>query len=265
MAGRTISRAEIIDCLTQLLGREAQVHAAWLGGSDASGRTDRYSDIDLQVLVADDAVERVFGCIHAGLAELSPIEFRYRFPEPTWHGHSQEIFRLRDADPNHFLDLVVMKRSQPDRLLERERHGEPLVLFDRENLLVAGPLDWVAQRAKMEKRLADLRAQFRLYQPLVTRGVHRGHVAESAYAYQVLTLKLLIELLRMRFCPERYDFGPRYLDRDLPREWREEIERLAYPRTPAELLAFQSTAAAHFEEQLSALDGGAWSIAAGRA
>jgi len=255
---RTIGRAEIIARLRQILESEAAVIAAWLGGSDASGRTDRYSDIDLQVLVEDDAVEAVFARLHEDLQALSPIALRFRFPEPMWHGHSQELLRLRDADPHHFLDLVIMKRSAPDRLLERERHGEPLVLFDREHLIAAVPLDRRAHRARMEKRLNEMRAQVPLLQPLVARAVHRGHRADAAYGYHAIVLRPLVELLRMRYCPDRFDFGPRYLDRDLPAAWREEIERLSFPASAEEILEFQAQAAAHFEELLAARDRGEW-------
>ena len=263
MAEKAIGRAEIIEALRSALESDPDVRAAWLGGSDATGRTDRFSDIDLQAIVEDDRVEAVFARMHAGLEKLSAIELRYRFPEPTWHGHSQELLRLRGADPHHFLDVVVMKRSAPDRLLERERHGSALVLFDRDGLLTPPPLDRAAHLARMEKRLADLRVQFPLYQPLVVRGIHRRQPAESAYLYQVATLKPLVELLRMRYCPARFDYGLRYLDRDLPPRWRGVVERLAFPASPAALLELQAEAAGHFDAQIAALGGGEWTLGAG--
>jgi GNAT superfamily N-acetyltransferase len=44
----------------------------------------------------------------------------------------------------------------------------------------------------------------------------RGQHVEAANAFWACTLKPLAELLRMRYCPVRWDFGVRYLDRDLP-------------------------------------------------
>ncbi|MBU1699039.1 MAG: nucleotidyltransferase domain-containing protein [Candidatus Eisenbacteria bacterium] len=255
-----ISRQDIIDTLHKGLADSALILAAWLGGSDASGRTDEYSDIDMQVIVEDDHVEETFDLVHKILDDLSPTELRYRFPEPTWHGHSQELLRLRGTDPNHMLDFVVMKKSIQDRLLEPERHGVPLILFDRGVLLEPPSLDWKAHREKMGKRLADLRVTFPLLQPLVTRGVHRRHIAESALAYQVLTMKPLVELLRMRYCPERYDYSLRYLDRDLPDDVRKEIEILAYPQTPEHLLKLHHQAVGRFRQQLDALDRSEWGL-----
>jgi len=135
MPQNRLSREEIIAALRTGLESDPDVLAAWLGGSDATGRTDEYSDIDLQIIVDDEKVEAAFERLHETLERLSPIAHCHRFPEPTWHGHSQELLQLRDADPNHFLDLVIMRHSIPDRLLERERHGKPLVLIDRANLV----------------------------------------------------------------------------------------------------------------------------------
>jgi hypothetical protein len=261
MAAR-IGRQEIIDALHGALKEADWVRAAWLGGSDASGRTDEYSDVDLCVVVEDDRVEDGFDLIRGAAERLSPIAHRFRMPEPAWHGLSQEFLSLADANPHHFLDYVVMKQSTPPehRFLERERHGEALVLFDRDGFVTAPPMDREAHAKKMAARLPALREQFFLFQPLVTRGPARGHLAEAPVVYQSMTLRPLIEILRMRYCPDRYDYGPRYIDRDLPPEWRAEIERLAYPPDAPTLLEYQARAAAHVAAELEAFDAGEWSL-----
>jgi hypothetical protein len=212
--------------------------------------------------VEDENVEKTFELVHTILDRLSPTELRYRFPEPTWHGHSQELLRLAGTSPHHFLDFVVMRKSIEDRLLEPERHGVPIILFDREGLLKPPALDWKAHRAKMEKRLATIRSTFPLLQPLVTRGIHRRHLAESAFAYQVLMMKPLVELLRMRHCPEKFDYSLRYLDRDLPDDLRREIEELAYPADPGRLLELHRRGVDLFMRNLDEYDRGAWSLPA---
>ncbi len=266
MTGAILARQRIIDILGEALDGLDYVRSAWLGGSDASGRTDEWSDIDLQIIVEDERVEDAIEALHAALESHSPIARRYRFPEPTWHGHSQEILGLEHADPHHFLDLVVMSRtSAADRFLERERHGEAMVLFDRDGLLATPPMDWEAHRGKMSERLATMRAQFDLYQTIVSKAVRRGHAADAAYGYVAVTLKPLVELLRMRYCPERFDYGLRYLDRDLPPDWHAEVERLAVPPSLEALGEYHARAGEHFAEQLVALDRGDWSLDSGAA
>jgi predicted nucleotidyltransferase len=249
-----IPRARIIEALRTALADLVGVRAAFLGGSDATGRTDALSDIDLVVIAEDDSVEHVLDGVRAALAALSPIAHRWRLPEPTWHGHAQEFLALRDAAPEHFVDLVVVRRSSPERFLEAERHGEALVLVDRDGLIHPDPLDRAALAARIDQRLATLRARFPLFQTLVTRAVARGFPAEAAVAYQDLTFRPLVELLRIRHCPQRFDYGARYLDRDLPAGLRAQVEGLALPGSLAEVAEFRERAEELFTATLRALD-----------
>ena len=260
MTGPSLTRSGIVETLRERLGDVEFVRAAYLGGSDGTGRTDGWSDVDLVLLVEDDRVEDGFVAVHEIVEELSSIEHRYRLPSPTWHGHEQEFFRLRDADPCHFVDLVVMKKSAGDRLTERERHGEPLVLFDKDDLVHSTGLDREAHGKKMAARLPELRSMFPLFQCLVTKAVRRGHGPEAVYFYQALTVKPLVELLRMRHCPDRYDFGLRYLDRDLPADLRAEVEGLVLAGSLDELEEKRARAEALFERNLRELDEGVWAV-----
>jgi hypothetical protein len=252
--GPTVPRSHIIEALHTAYEAMPDAWAAFLGGSDATGRTDALSDIDLVVIVADGAVEPALAIAHEALESLSPIVHRWRVPEPTWHGHAQEFLALADADPAHFVDLLVVQGSADERFLEPERHGRPLVLFDRLGLVHPDPLDRAALHGRIDERLATLRQRFPLFQTLVSRAVDRGFAAEAAGAYQDLTLKPLIELLRIRHCPDRFDFGARYLDRDLPPTLRTEVESLALPGTLAQVEQFRARAATLFEAVLAELD-----------
>jgi hypothetical protein len=64
----------------------------------------------------------------------------------------------------------------------------------------------------------------------------------------------------MRHCPDRYDFGVRYLDRDLPEPLRAEIAELVLPSSLEDLEAKRARAEAIFREQIDALDRGEWSL-----
>ena len=221
-----IGRAEIITTLHTALDRGPAVLAAFLGGSDATGRTDGLSDIDLVVVVEPGAVEATFTAMHIALGALSPISHRWRLPEPTWHGHAQEFLALRDAAPAHFVDVVVEEPTGGERFLDVERHGTPLRPVRPGRDSHPEPLDEAASSA--DRRAAGGPAErFPLFQTLVTRAVRRGFIAEAAVAYQDHAYRPLIELLRIRHCPHRFDYGARYLDRDLPaplrarsRPWR---------------------------------------------
>jgi hypothetical protein len=248
-----LSRTSIITTLHTALEAMPEALAAFLAGSDASGRTDGFSDVDMVVVVEEGAVEAAFDVVHAALEERSPIVHRWRLADPTWHGNSQEFLALRDADPAHFIDIVVQGPAGGERFLETERHGTALVLFDRAGVVAPVPVDRVALKARIDDRLAILRERFPLFQTLVTRAVRRGFVAEAAVAYQDHTYRPLIELLRIRHCPDRFDYGARYLDRDLPPELRAQVEALALPSTLEEVEAFRARAQALFDSTLAEL------------
>lgn len=255
-----LGRQQIIDAVAGALTTEPWVRAVVLGGSDATGRTDERSDIDFGVIVQDDHVEDAFARLDETVAALSPVDYRYRLPEPTWHGGSQVFLRLRDADPHHFVDYCVIKESSPDRFLERERHGEAVILHDPDGLMAPVDLDWKTHAPKVRARFETLRQTFVLFQPLIIRAIERGFPAEAAYWYQAMALKPLIEVLRIRYCPERFDFGFRYLDRDLPPLARAEVESLAFPRDAEEAGRFRERIEARVREQWAAYDAGEWGL-----
>jgi predicted nucleotidyltransferase len=85
----SIPRSQIILALHEALEAMPEALAAYLGGSDASGRTDTWSDVDVVVVVEPGAVEAAFDAVHAALEGLSPIAHRWRLADPTWHGNSQ--------------------------------------------------------------------------------------------------------------------------------------------------------------------------------
>jgi predicted nucleotidyltransferase len=251
----SVSRQRIIDALAMAFKACPFALAAWLGGSDATGRTDAWSDIDLQVLVEDDRVEDGFRVAREALEALSPIAHRHRLPQDS-DECEQEFVSLRDADEAHFVDLVILPRSAPERYLEEERHGTPLVLFDRSGEIRPAPLDRQELAKRMAARLAGLREKFPLFQTQVLRAIRRGQPACAAAAYCAMTFRPLVDLLRIRHCPDRFDFGPRYLDRDLPDDVREEVEAIALPGSLAEAEEFLDRARALFEETLRDLDAG---------
>ncbi len=249
-----VTRPAILAAVLAALRPLDFVRAAWLGGSDATGRTDRWSDIDLMVIVEDGRVEEAFSAVRTAAETLSPVAHRLRMPKGAALGHEQEFLSLRDADPAHFLDTVVIEKSRPGWFLESERHGTPVVLFDRDGLVKPAPLDRTAHEARLRARLATLRESFFLFQTLVTRAAARGAAADAAAAYQAVTLRPLVEVLRMRHCPDRFDFGARYLDRDLPPAVREAVEALAFPGSLAAVEACRARAEALFRETLAALE-----------
>jgi hypothetical protein len=67
-------------------------------------------------------------------------------------------------------------------------------------------------------------------------------------------MKPLAEILRMRYCPARWDFGLRYLDRDLPPEVYDHVRDLVFVRDLEDLKTKFTTATAWGISLLEELD-----------
>lgn len=228
MTSSLLTRQQILGALERALEPLDYVHAMWQGGAAAFGRVDEWSDIDLQVDVDDDRVADTFTVIEETLAGLSPIELRNEIPQPSWHGHAQVFYRLRDASPYLMLDIVVIQGSNPNKFLQPEIHGRPVVQFDKSGVVRFQPLDRGAFVAALQARLEVLRRTFDLYRTLTLKELNRGNAIEAFSFYQGFTLRPLVEVLRIRYAPFRYNFHARYLYYDLPPDVVARLEHLFF-------------------------------------
>lgn len=255
-----VKRPAIIERLVQELSACDFVLAAWLGGSEATGRTDEWSDIDMQILCEDERAEDTLAAVHRAADSFGPIVHRWRLAEPTWHGHSQEFSRVHGAGLFADLDIVVLQRSKPDRFLEPERHGTPVVLLDRGGFIQPASMDRAKHNKRMAGRLATLRDQVPLCQAILIKAIRRGLPAEAMSCYLRFALSPLVELLRMRHAPDVFDFGLRYLDRDLPADLRAQVESWSLPASLEQMKSYRAEIEALFGGTLDALDRGQWQL-----
>src|SRR5271168_97952 len=214
-------RCRISDAVTQALRPLPTVFAGWEGGSAAFGAVDAYSDIDLEYIVADDAA---FGDLYAiaerAIEAVSPITASHT----PLRG---QYYKLKDGDDFFLVDLIFFRAGEPDHHLDIERHGEKLPLFDKGDWLRAKPLDEGALAVQRDRRYRELQTWFPMSQVFVRKAILRGQHVEAISAFWAYTLKPLADLLRMRYCPARWDFGVRYLDRDLPPAVYDQVRDLA--------------------------------------
>lgn len=240
-----IDRSRIIDAVHGAMEAHAGVFAGWEGGSAAFGALDRYSDIDLMFLV-DPAVPPpdLFEAAEGAMESLSRILGCYHEPPGVWEGITHRIYRLEATDEYLLIDLALLRADATDHFLEVERHGHGVPLFDKGDWLRPRPVDPEALAAKAARRRQELTTWFPMSQNFVVKAIRRGHAVEAAARYMAFTLRPLVDLLRMRHCPLRWDFGLRYLDRDLPPDVHDRIRALVFPQDVADLEAKHAEAAA---------------------
>lgn len=244
-------RTRILDALLGALEPMPAVIAFWEAGSKATGRLDEYSDLDLQLLVEDGAVDAVRQAIEATLLSLAPFQRRHEIPQPAWHGHWQAFYHLQGTDPLLLVDLVIMERKNPNRFLEPEIHGVPTVYFDREGLIKGEPTDAAAFAEKLRKRLPIIEEPMEIFHPFVDKELRRGREVDAFAFYQGFLLNRLVEVLRMKYCPWRFNFGLRYLQFDLPPAAYARVRELVYVASAADLAARKAEALQWLRETLA--------------
>ena len=207
------------------------VLAAWEGGSAAFGAVDAYSDLDMNVLVSSSAsVAELQAVVEAAMEGVSPITLTHEEPPGRY-------YQLRDGGEFFLVDLCFFPREDAEQYLDSERHGEIRKLFDKGdwlNVIRPAARPWESRRAD---RLLELEEWYSASQVFVWKAIHRAQPAEAFAAYWAYTLRPLVELLGMVHRPARWDFGMRYLDRDLPKPVYERLRDAMHLPAPAALPA----------------------------
>ena len=260
-----ITRITIVKAVQAAVEPLEYVVAMWSGGAAAFGRVDEWSDVDLHLVVEDAHVEETAAMVDAALATLGPLALRFVMPQPAWHGHHQTFYRHRDASPFLLVDCVVMRASSPNKFLEREIHGTPVVYFDKREVVDVPPLDRAKLLAELQARLPVLRGVVDSFRVFPIKELERGNNIEALSFYQNMIVRWLVEALRLRYCPIHYNFGTRYVYYDLPAEVVRRLEPLYFVGSPAELRLRHQEAVDWFVDVLDTLtpDGLAEALAAG--
>lgn len=240
-------RSEVINRLQVSLARCSFVHAAWLEGADAAGHADTYSDIDLWVDVPASDVEAAFRAIRIELEKFGALNVEYcvSHPDPQLH---QRFFRSAGLPEFWFLDVVVQEHG---RDVTFGAHDHVRVLFDRAGVVHLTPSQ---EQMAMEIRGPAVALAARRWRwVLVEKELRRGHRLEALAYYHEEVLTVLVELLRMRFCPGKQGYGMKHISRDLPEPVVRRVESL-YARTQlSELQSGVVESARWFSQILSEL------------
>lgn len=246
-----ITRETILRTLRDALESLDYVYAMWEAGAAAFKRVDEWSDLDLLIDVGDERVADTLNVIDETLKTIAPIELKYELPQPTWHGHAQNLYRVRGTSDFLMLDIAVIKHSNPNKFLQPEIHGTPVVHFDKSNVVHFQSLDRDVLLKQIEGRLDTLRVTFDLFQVLVLKEVNRKNYIEAFAYYQGFTLRPLIEALRIKYAPLRYNFHTRYIYYEFPHEITGKLEPLFFVASGEDLHARREEAERLFKETLA--------------
>lgn len=218
MTMKVLRRDEILGCIVDALQPLDFVYAMWQCGSAAFGRVDEWSDIDVVVDVEDNRVNDIFTITDKVLGALSPIESSFGAPQALSPGGYQKVYKLKDTSEFLVIEICAVKHSSTEKFLQREVHGEVFVHFDKKNVTDHKPIDKVKFAEHLSSRLENLEKFFNLYQFLIKKELNRSNHIEAIGFYNNFTLAPLLEVLRLKYNPLRYNFRTRYVYYDLPKD-----------------------------------------------
>lgn len=223
-----------MQALVRSLRPKRHVLALWEGGSASFDRVDRWSDLDLYVLVEGAKVLQTFQEIERALRAISPISETY-VVQLGFEGVSQKFYKLRDAGEFAIVDLAVLTPESREMFLAPEVHGKNVFHFNKSGAAKVRHLDRSAQAKKRRDRALRLKTRFAIFNNYVTKEIGRGHQLEALEDYRAITLSTLIEALRIRYTPVHFDFRAHYVDSELPPGVVKRLRRLSYVTDVSEL------------------------------
>ena len=211
-----LTRNSIVKPLVAFLETHASVNAVWEGGAAGWKRVDEWSDIDLVADVNDADVEKVMDSVKEFLEKEFGIDLQFDITQSPWPQIRQCFFRLKNCSPFLLIDFCIFPNSATDKFLEVEIHGEPVVHFDRKNIVQPVPINPEEQAKKLAQRIPLLQKRFEIFQVLVEKEINRGNHLEAFGFYLGFTVQPLVEMLRIVYAPHHSTFGTRYIQYDLP-------------------------------------------------
>ncbi|MFH0816020.1 MAG: hypothetical protein V1934_04310 [Methanobacteriota archaeon] len=249
-----VTREAVVETLTDALRLLDAARAMWEQGAASFGRVDEFSDVDLCVICRDDGVEAVFKAVEGALEKRFGISDKYRIPEPTWHGHSQVFIWLKGASRFLFVDMAVEKLSAKNRFLEYSIHGPPVVRMDKDGIISDDSESPEKSIKKIEGRIEAIKTMVRLFQVEVLKELERGNDLEALAFYNGMTMRPLVEALRIKHCPQRFNFHTRYAYYDLPPKVFKRLEKLLFVKDAKDLARRRKEAEKWFWKTMESID-----------
>lgn len=219
-------RSKIINHLHQTLGSNPAIIAALLEGADAHQAVDEYSDIDVRVIYEGN-LSAAQSAVESSLGLIGIIDYKYVRPE----AHGIRVLMHCAGTPKYLLADVLL---QPYLETEKMSHNNKVVLFDK-RAVVSEDFDEISA-AKIRERIEKIKANKALRDIYVEREIKRGNFLEALQQYQTLVLQPLVEILRLRYCPQYKDLQLKHITKDLPPAVVAQLEGLYRVGSIAEII-----------------------------
>jgi hypothetical protein len=165
----------------------------------------------------------------------------------------QRFFHLAGTPEWLTIDVCAQAHSRGFVFTHEDVDERPLVLFDKSGVVRFEHRDRAAFAAELAERVAELRQEFRLFEGWTRKRVARGTFLEALAYYEGRLLRVLVELLRIRYRPDERDYHLKHADRDLPTEVAARVAALYRVGSVEDVGRGVASARELFEETLAGL------------
>jgi hypothetical protein len=249
-----ISRERIIEAITNNFINNPVVYALWLEGADSTHAVDEFSDIDLWLDVEDGREDDIFSQIERLLTEIGPLDFIYQAEHP--HPKIRhKVFHLQDTSEFLLLDICIQshsRKAEESEFVVGDPIESPRVIFDKAAVIRFRPLDKAQLQRQLQARIFHLEHIF-ARRSGAKKYVMRNEFLEALAYYHRYVLEPLVELLRIRYTPLHYGYGPVHISRHLPQDVVLALEALYKITTMDDVLEGIHKAESLFTETMAAI------------
>jgi len=231
----TYDRQTVVRDLATAMHKADMVLALWESGSEVFGRTDEYSDIDLEAIIVPGQLEAMTQLARLTLSIIAPISHEYQ--QRTSDGGVQFFWQCMGVPALNYVDMTFTEQKNVALRLGAHGEGKPIIHFDKCGCLDVREETLEEMRWRVRQRVNELAATFNLHPCLVEKHIVRGHVLHAYGQYQRVMISPLIELLRIKYCPQRSSWQTTYIQWDLPVEIQERLRPLVMVNSLEEMAA----------------------------
>lgn len=204
-----VKREHIIQRLKETLEPQRFIYALWLEGADALKTLDDYSDIDVWLDVEPPKIQEAFTLIREALLNLGALALEFDVHHPDAF-IEQRFFQLQNS--SKFLLVDVCIQSHERTTLFNPELDAVKVLFDKATVIRFGKPIPVC----ILERVKRLKEAYLLYSIRLEKYLIRAEYLSANSTYQTYIFTILIELLRLKYCPLKAAYGTKDIYSDLP-------------------------------------------------
>ncbi len=218
-----IDRKIIIRKLVEQLSTREYIRAAWLAGADSLEIVDEYSDIDLWIDVESGSEDNATQLVRDSLKAFCEIDYFFE-RKSSDNKKRQILIHLKGTPKFLILDIIIQTIGDATFFRTDTNNENPMILFDKKGVIKIAKISQDYKK-KLLGRRKYLLEEYSILRIDVEKEIAKNNYFGAVHYYLILT-KVVVELLRIKYYPIRYDVGLKHATHDFPKELLPKIRKL---------------------------------------